>query len=409
MLLHTADITRETQPKGESRGLFMLSDVRDALPALIKKYADSVQCIYIDPPFATGRSFDMRVTVHPEEWKSGAGSLTAKAYDDPADTAGLTKLLRETIAGAKELLRDDGLMFLHVDWRMSGRARMLMDEIFGEDNLLNEIIWAYQTGGRATHYFSRKHDTIFMYRKTKDYYFDAQAVSVPREGVRANHMKRGTDADGRPYSEIRSAGKLYRYYDDEPVLPGDVWTDLNMQQKDPQRTGFETQKPLKLLERIILCSTQPGDIVCDLMSGSGTTADAACANGRHFIVVDMSPMALFSLRRRLPETLFDTVTPVCAAPDIEAHFAQEGLGDLAVTFSGFRGVPEGEEAGTDRLDGWAAGYISNGVFVPAAQSQRSFRSPDISLSLKIPFIDAPVCIRVNDIYGNTAFYSAEGT
>lgn len=388
MTPHRLDICRE-RPEN-STGLFILDDARACLPGLIERFGGQVQAVYLDPPFATGRSFDMK----------SPGQVSLRAYDDPADREELTSLLREVIKGARELMRDDGLMFLHVDWRMSGRARMLLDEIFGEENIVNEIIWSYQTGGRSYKYFSRKHDTIFMYRKGEKYYFNAGAVAVKRDGARSNHMKRGTDADGRTYSEIRSAGRLYRYYDDEPVLPGDVWNDLQMQQKDPQRTGFETQKPLALMERIILCSTRPGDTVADLMSGSGTTAAAATALERRFIASDRSPAALVSLRRRITHP-FEAVTPVSDMPDIDIDIKPVGLGDCLVTFNGFT---DGDES---RLDGWAAGYIQNGAFVPFASAQRPVRGGNIAEHLTIPMLDDTPAFRISDIYGNTAFYSAD--
>ena len=131
--------------------------------------------------------------------------------------------------------------------------------MFGAEQFLNEIIWAYESGGRSKKTFSRKHDTVLMYAKTKKYRFDITRVPLDRQSKRRNHMARGIDENGRLYSYIRSNGKEYRYYDDEPVYPGDVWTDIShLQQRDPERTGYATQKPLKLLERLLRPVTNRG-------------------------------------------------------------------------------------------------------------------------------------------------------
>lgn len=136
-------------------------------------------------------------------------------------------------------------------------------------------------------------------------------------------MRRAVDENGRSYRAIMSSGKEYRYYDDEPAYPGDVWDDIShLQQKDPQRTGYETQKPLKLLERIVSCSSQEGDLICDLFAGSGTSAVAAAELNRRFLCVDQSPLAIATTGKRLAQSTagkpldftFDVEAP-CGADD----------------------------------------------------------------------------------------------
>lgn len=157
---------------------------------------------------------------------------------------------------------------------------LLCDEIFGEDMFLNEIVWSYESGGRAKKYFSRKHDTILLYARSKDYHFDLRRVPLVRAEHRKNQMRRCVDENGRSYSQITTGGKVYRYYDDAPVYPGDVWSDIShLQQKDPERTGYPTQKPLKLLERLLLPVVREGDMVADLCCGSGTAMEAAQSLG----------------------------------------------------------------------------------------------------------------------------------
>ena len=287
------DVWQEVQSGADGPSEMRIGDVRELLPGLLEAYAGQAQVIYMDPPFGTGQVFSMRVRVGEKEWKSGVGSLERQAYDDQMELEDYLSLIRDALIGARDLLSDTGVIFLHVDFRMHARLRLIMDEVFGEANFLNEIIWSYQSGGRARRFFSRKHDVILFYRKTKKYYFNLEAVPISRTDTRHNHMKRHVDADGRVYRSIRSGGKIYTYYDDEPAYPGDVWDDVShLQQKDPQRTGYDTQKPVRLLERIIRCSTQEGDLVCDLFAGSGTTAVAAANLNRRFLCVDQSPLAI---------------------------------------------------------------------------------------------------------------------
>ncbi|MBR6006838.1 MAG: site-specific DNA-methyltransferase, partial [Clostridia bacterium] len=216
-------------------------------------------------------------------------------------------MMREILTRCRELLTDTGSIYVHIDYRMSGKLRMMMDELFGEDNLMKEIICSYRSGGRSTRNYSRKHDTILFYRKTKKVYFDITATGVPRGSVRRNHMKRRADEEGRIYFSIRSGGKEYRYYEDDPVYPSDVWDDIeHLHQRDPERTGFSTQKPEALLRRVIAASSREGDIVCDLFGGSGTTAAVAASLGRKYLSCDCGAASLFATRRRLIEASRDT-------------------------------------------------------------------------------------------------------
>jgi len=405
MLLKPVFAKAERPHGAKADGLYILDDIRDALPRLIEQYAGKVQTVYIDPPFASGQTYRMRVCAGEADWKKGVGSLVQEAYTDPSDMDAAEALLRRFIEGAKELLCENGLLFVHVDWRLSGRTRRLLDELFGEDHILNEIIWSYQTGGRAKKYFSRKHDSIFLYRKGEEYTFHIENVSVKREGARRNHMRRQVDADGRTYRTIKSGGKIYTYYDDEPAYPGDVWDDLQMQQKDPQRTGYDTQKPLRLLERVILCSTEEGDLVADLCSGSGTTLEAAWRSGRRFIGVDKSPMALLATRRRMSGALTETeMEPDMDAPELECRLIAQGISDIEVRICGLAEKEGDAVQGLDRIDGWAVGYLRGDVFETVGQMQRTRVKPGIELSMAVPVLEGELAVRINDVYGKTAYY-----
>ena len=263
-------------------GRFYLAELTGILPALLEEFAGKVQLIYIDPPFGTGDAFCLRMKQGATDWQGVSASQCLPAYEDTLPLEEYLCLMRSTLVGARELLSEEGAIFLHCDWHRSAHLRLLLDEVFGARNFVNEIIWAYQTGGRSRRHFSRKHDNIFFYRKSKNLFFDAEAVATAR-GARDNHLKRHVDADGRVYRSVRTAGKVYTYYDDEPVPPSDVWDDVShMQQRDPRRSGYDGQKPAALLERILKCASREGDLVADLMCGSGAFLSAASALGRRF-------------------------------------------------------------------------------------------------------------------------------
>ena len=249
--------------------------------------------LYLDPPFCTGNCF------------SAQGET---AYSDNISKDDFTAKMKELLILCRELLSDEGSLYLHTDYRLSARMRLICDEIFGEENLRNEIIWSYKSGGTSKRHFPRKHDTILFYSKTDNYYFNIEATGTRRGAQKRNNMKRNTDDDGRIFYSIKSNGKEYRYYEDDLIYPTDVWTDIeHLHQRDSERTGYPTQKPLSLLYRIISASSYEGGIICDLFSGSGTTAVAAQNMGRRFIAADNSPLALSAFKKRIQEGECETV------------------------------------------------------------------------------------------------------
>lgn len=408
MRLTATQVMRETHEGEGAPGAFYLGDVLELMPALREKYAGKVQLIYLDPPFATGQRFSMRMRVGERDWKSGVGSLDLCAYEDPRDEAEYLRLMRGVLEGVHALLSDTGVLFLHIDFRMHAQLRLLADEIFGSANFLNEIIWTYQTGGRARRYFSRKHDIILFYRKTRRYYFDISAVPLERGSNRRNHMKRHVDADGRVYRSIRSGGKIYTYYDDEPVYPGDVWDDVShLQQKDPQRTGYDTQKPLSLLERIVRCASRPGDLVMDLFAGSGTTLEAACRDGRAFVGVDRSIMSLYTVRKRMEGANMVIEAPPCeGAPDVEANvFIGVGFYEISLThFQLEPGLASGAPEGMNGLDNWAAGYLRDGAFRCMARDERTRQNGALNGTISLPIYEGPLMLRAGDVLGRYFYY-----
>jgi len=261
-----------------------------------------IRLVYIDPPFDVGADFSMDIEVGEETFTKKPGILEEIAYRDTwaKGSDSFIAMIYERLVLARNLLAADGSIYVHCDWRVNSLIREVLKEVFGSHGFRNEIIWFYQSGGRQERAYSYKHDTIFLYTNSSSWTFNADAVGETRGERKRNNMKRGVDEDGRQYWSIKSAGKLYKYYDDEKVTPADVWADIShLQQKDPERVGYPTQKPEKLLRRIIEGSSNENDIVLDFFSGSGTTAAVAEKLGRKWIACDLGKFAVHTTRKRL--------------------------------------------------------------------------------------------------------------
>lgn len=382
-------------------GSFLLGRVETLTSELLSRYGGKVQLIYLDPPFCSGDSFSMKIG-------SGRNASTIRLYEDNLSAEEYVAWMRDILELCHRLLSSTGSIYLHLDYRMSAKMRMIMDEIFGEKNFMNEIIWTYKSGGRSKKYYPRKHDTILFYRKSASVYFDIHAVGFPRGPMRRNHMKRFIDDDGRIGFSIRSNGKLYKYYEDSLIYPSDVWNDIeHLQQKDRERNGYATQKPEALLRRIIGASSKEGDIVMDLFSGSGTTAAVAAKMKRQFCAVDSSPVAMFLLRKRLLEItgtvdLFD-----------QTHSALELLypsEDETICTADYRIVSNGSEnilqlnsalfdESSVPIVYAATGILKNNSFI----TQNTNCSPKLPLKLPIPPGSDSV-LQIQNAAGNQAFF-----
>lgn len=285
---------------GAVRGAFYLADVRQQ-SELLTPYAGTVRMVYLDlPPFGARPIAQVRVG---RAGFSGKGEKKQRVEipGGGRDREAYLSLVRAALVSARALLTADGSLYLHVNG-LSPQVRMAADEIFGEKNLRNEIVWHYHATGRARDRFSARHDTILLYGKTPKPYFNPEAAAMIREGTPRGHLKRTVDEAGRVCYTAKSGGKLYVYHEDDPVYPDDVWEKLELQKQE--YVGYEGQKPVSLLQRMILASTRPGDRVADLFAGSGTTAVAATALGRSWLAMDISPMAMNCHRRRLMGSYF---------------------------------------------------------------------------------------------------------
>lgn len=382
-------------------GEFILSRAEDALNHLLGSYLGCVQVVYLDPPFGTGDVFHSKIG-------AGHAKLSLPTYTDTMEESAYLDWMRGILSGARELLCESGSLYLHIDYRMSAKLRLMLDEIFGEQNFMNEIVWCYKSGGRATRYYPRKHDTILFYRKSAKVYFDISAVGRPRGPEKRNHMRRFIDEDGRICFTIRSAGKVYTYYEDTPVYPSDVWDDIeHLQQKDTERVGYATQKPEALLNRVILASSRPGDLVCDLFSGSGTTAAAASKLGRRFLAVDASPISLYTLRARQLKAM-STKSFLEGENELVLRYpTDETPAKLSAHIVILRGkrmlqIDEASFSPAYPLVYAAAGTARDGVFTPVSTDCR----PKLPLTLPVGEIARPI-VQTVDALGHMAFFEME--
>jgi site-specific DNA-methyltransferase (adenine-specific) len=271
----------------------ILGDKHHVLPALLPEFAGAINLIYIDPPFMTGRDF-----------RSGAQLAYSDKWDNNLDL--YLQWLYETFVLFHQLLAPTGSLYVHLDWRVTHYAKALLDEVFGFNptaegaGFKNEIIWHYQSGGRARKHYARKHDTILFYTQSAHYCFHAERISERRGDGKRNHMRKSVNADGRVHWSIKSAGRTYNYSEDSLMTPSDVWSDIShLQQKDPERNGYATQKPAALIERIILASSEENDLILDCFCGSGVTPSVAQQLGRRWIACDLSDLAIHTTRARL--------------------------------------------------------------------------------------------------------------
>ena len=400
-MFEMVNVTREILGTGES--LLVCGDGATALSAL----EGQAQCVYIDPPFMTGDSFARKRRFGQKGWRTGSPAPAYPAYEDRfASREVYLAFLRRLVESARALLTPTGVMYLHLDWRAAAYARLVCDEVFGEDRFLNEIIWAYESGGRSRRHFSRKHDIILMYAKSRKYRFDITRVPLERTQARRNHMRRQVDEAGRAYRSIRTRGKEYRYYEDTPVYPGDVWTDIShLQQRDPERTGYATQKPQKLLERLLLPAVQMGDLVCDLCCGSGTALAAAQALGCRVAGADLSPEAVLISQSRLRSDSLRVDCPCTpCGTALEGSYRREDGMLLLTGFHAEHPAFPRTERPFDRLESWSAGYMKEGAMVTLQHFQRSARQPDLPLMCVLPENLPNLAVQTVDAAGRKAVF-----
>ena len=260
----------------------------DNLEALATVPDESAALVYIDPPFNTGRTQSRKTlrTIRDEVGGDRTGfqgkryrivDLGTSGYSDAFDD--YLGFLEPRFREARRVLKPDGSFFLHVDYREVHYCKVLLDHLFGRESFINEIIWAYDYGARSKSRWPAKHDNILWYAKD------------PR-----NYAFRYDEIDRIPYlapglvgPEKAARGKT----------PTDVWWHTIVSPNGKEKTGYATQKPLGIVERIVRVHTHPGDLVIDFFAGSGTLGEAAARLGRDFILIDHNPDAIRVMKKRL--------------------------------------------------------------------------------------------------------------
>lgn len=262
----------------------LLGDNLELLPAFA---SESFQLVYIDPPFNTGKvqtRRTMQAVGDADGERTGFQGrryrtrlLTESSYSDLFDD--YLAFLAPRLEEAHRLLSVEGTLYFHIDYREAHHCKLLLDEIFGRECFLNELIWAYDYGARTKRRWPAKHDTILVYVKDPAaYHFDSEQVD------REPYM-----APGLVTPEKAARGKL----------PTDVWWHTIVPTNGSEKTGYPTQKPEGVLRRIVQASTRPGDWCLDFFAGSGTLGAVAAKLGRRYVLIDSNPEAVRIMRERL--------------------------------------------------------------------------------------------------------------
>lgn len=373
--------------------------------------AGSCDMIYCDPPFFTKGKRTASIPVvseaHPE-----IGRLKIDSYEDSCRITMKTYLTELTvrIMLMKEMLTDNGSIFMHLDMRAVHEVKLIMDEIFGEDNFINEIIWTYKSGGAAKRHLSRKHDNILYYSKNKDYCFNI---------IKEKSYNRG-------YKPYRFKG--VEEFEDEIgwytlVNQNDVWQINMVGRSSGERLNYATQKPEALLDRIINMSTDPGFRCADLYCGTGTLAASAAGLGRSFFCADSEPMALSNSMKRLlkagvpfdvsvfSEKNNNTRITECFEKSIKAEISD---GNCVLTVStGNENVNNDKDViglllrddPVSLIDFWCAGTVKDGAFV---SEQNVFRGKKGMLELQTSVISEITHVYIVDIFGGVYAERIEG-
>jgi adenine-specific DNA-methyltransferase len=335
------------------RNLLIWGDNKLVMSSLLADYAGKVKLIYIDPPFDTGADFSLRVKIGNSDFTKTPSILEEHAYRDTwgRGRESYLVMLYERLVLMHELLAEDGTLYIHIGPSVSHYVKIVCDEIFGDQNFRGELVWkrsdAHSDAGQGAKHFGRIHEVILQYSKTDTYTFNTQYLPLPTETAERwyRHVEESTgrrynkaditgpggEAKGNPRYEIFGVTRYWRYSKDRMAAliadglvvqdkPGtvpyrkryldesagvplqDIWTDVPMLRgfaSNGERTGYPTQKPEQLLERLISTSSNDGDLVADFFAGSGTTLAVAESLGRNWLGCDLGRFAIHTTRKRL--------------------------------------------------------------------------------------------------------------
>lgn len=330
----------------------LAGDPQTGLPSLRGK----VDLIYIDPPFDSKADYRTKVKLPGVDLQQKPTVVEQFAYADTWEegTISYLKMIYKRLVLMKELLSSNGCIYVHIDWHVGPYVKTILDDIFGKENFVNEIVWSYSWGIRTDSRWNRKHDTIYMYSKSaENIKFNANEVLEERQVSEstANRLKyKG--------ALIKDGNKGRG--DSELALPSDVWYIATINGMAKERLNYATQKPEALLERIIKASSNEGDLVCDFFGGSGTTAAVAERLGRRWITCDIGkPAALVMRKRFIDQEVNPFLYQSIGDYQKEAFHNNKKLrrvGDLSQVVLGlFGALPFSPESVSDRNFGYVKG------------------------------------------------------
>jgi DNA modification methylase len=345
------------------------------MAGLLSRFEGRIQLIYADPPFFTNRKYPARIGRGEDSRKPTEWALAEGYADSWPDLDAYLEFLYQRLGLMYRLLAPNGTLYLHLDWHANAYARVLLDELFGMHHLLNEIVWTYHGPSPIRRAFNRKHDTLLAYVKGNEYTFNANAVRQPYNSSTVRTFNASPKAGFGKRPDL-ARGKV----------PEDWWYFPVVARLHKERTGYPTQKPEGLLERIIRASSNPGELVADFFCGSGTTAAVAARLGRRFIACDNSFRAVHTTRARL-----------CALPADAFALEREATSRFPLAASSalelkVRSDSIGMNGGL-ALDYWEVDPAWDGkIFRSAAQAQRPLGSDELVHEIKIK-TGRSMCVR----------------
>ena len=331
----------------------LAGDPETGLPSLRGK----VDLIYIDPPFDSKADYRTKINLPGVDLQQKPTVIEQFAYADTWEegTISYLKMMYPRLVLMKELLSERVTIYVHIDWHVGHYVKVILDDIFGKENFHNEIVWCYTAASNVTSDFPKKHDVIFRYtNNSKELVFNKDSIRIPyAEGSLDRATRHVIGREGMNFSEI--------LLNENGKVPEDWWVDIQRAARYPgENVGYATQKPKKLLERIIKASSNPGDLVCDFFGGSGTTAAVAEKLGRRWITCDIGkPAALVMRKRFIDQGVKPFLYQSIGDYQKEAFHNNKKLrrvGDLSQVVLGLYGaLPFTPEQTTDRNIGYVKG------------------------------------------------------